>query len=49
MAKEYDVVILGAGASGMMAALTVHENGSSVGIFEKQALVGGTAGAFRVE
>ena len=44
MAKEYDVVILGAGASGMMAALTVHENGSSVGIFEKQALVGGTAG-----
>ena len=44
MDKEYDVVILGSGASGMMSAITAHENGSSVGLFEKQSLVGGTAG-----
>ena len=34
MKKEVDVVILGAGASGMMAALSAHESGSSVKIFE---------------
>ena len=44
MDKEYDVVILGSGASGMMSAITAYENGSSVGLFEKQSLVGGTAG-----
>ena len=44
MQKQYDVIILGAGASGMAAALAVHENGSSVGLFEKQNLVGGTTG-----
>ena len=38
MNKEYDVVILGSGASGMMSAITAHENGSSVGLFEKQSL-----------
>ena len=44
MQKQYDVIILGAGASGMAAALAVYENGSSVGLFEKQNLVGGTTG-----
>ena len=44
MKKEFDIVVLGAGASGMMAELSAHENGSSVGIFEKQSLIGGTAG-----
>ena len=44
MQLEYDVIILGAGASGMTAALAVHENGSSVGLFEKQDVIGGTAG-----
>ena len=44
MKKEFDIVVLGAGASGMIAALSAHENGSSVGIFEKQSLIGGTAG-----
>ena len=39
MNKEYDVVILGSGASGMMSAITAYENGSSVGLFEKQSLV----------
>ena len=44
MEDNYDVIILGAGASGMTAALAVYENGLSVGLFEKQNLVGGTAG-----
>ena len=44
MENNYDVIILGAGASGMTAALAVYENGLSVGLFEKQNLVGGTAG-----
>ena len=44
MQLEYDVIILGAGASGMTAALAAQENGSSVGLFEKQDVVGGTAG-----
>ena len=44
MQNNYDVIILGAGASGMTAALAVHENGLSVGLFEKQDIVGGTAG-----
>ena len=43
MQNNYDVIILGAGASGMTAALAVHENGLSVGLFEKQDIVGGTA------
>lgn len=43
MENNYDVIILGAGASGMTAALAVYENGLSVGLFEKQNLVGGTA------
>ena len=44
MQNTYDVIILGAGASGMTAAIAAHENGLSVGLFEKQNLVGGTAG-----
>ena len=44
MQNTYDVIILGAGASGMTAAIAAHENGLSVGLFEKQHLVGGTAG-----
>ena len=43
MQNNYDVIILGL-ESGMTAALAVHENGLSVGLFEKQDIVGGTAG-----
>ncbi len=39
MQNTYDVIILGAGASGMTAAIAAHENGLSVGLFEKQNLV----------
>lgn len=42
LAPHYDVVVLGTGAAGLMAALTAAEAGASVGLFEKGRLVGGT-------
>ncbi|MEM6709852.1 MAG: FAD-dependent oxidoreductase [Pseudomonadota bacterium] len=38
-----DVVVLGAGASGLAAALSAHEHGARVRVLEKSALVGGSA------
>lgn len=40
--KEFDVVVLGTGAAGLTAAITAHEGGAKVGVFEKHDLVGGT-------
>ena len=42
-ALSTDVVILGAGASGLCAALTAYEQGAEVLLLEKSDLVGGTA------
>lgn len=42
LAPHYDVVVLGTGAAGLMAAMTAAEAGASVGLFEKGRLVGGT-------
>jgi succinate dehydrogenase/fumarate reductase flavoprotein subunit len=39
---EFDVVVLGTGAAGLTAAITAHEGGAKVGVFEKDSLVGGT-------
>ena len=39
---EYDVVVLGSGASGLCAALAAADGGARVGLFEKAAVVGGT-------
>jgi 3-oxosteroid 1-dehydrogenase len=41
-ADEFDVVVLGTGAAGMVAAVTAHDAGARVGLFEKSDLVGGT-------
>jgi 3-oxosteroid 1-dehydrogenase len=41
--RIYDVVVLGTGAPGLTAALAAHDNGASVGLFEKSDLVGGTS------
>jgi 3-oxosteroid 1-dehydrogenase len=39
---RFDVVVLGTGAAGLVAALTAAEQGASVGLFEKTDHVGGT-------
>jgi 3-oxosteroid 1-dehydrogenase len=40
---EVDIVIIGAGAAGLTAALAAHESGASVAIIEKGEQLGGTA------
>ena len=40
--KEFDVVVLGTGAAGMVAALVAHDAGAKVGLFEKADVIGGT-------
>jgi succinate dehydrogenase/fumarate reductase flavoprotein subunit len=41
--QDYDVVVLGTGAAGLTAAISAHEGGAHVGVFEKAATVGGTS------
>lgn len=40
---EHDVVVLGSGAAGLVAALAAAEAGATVGVYEKADRVGGTA------
>jgi 3-oxosteroid 1-dehydrogenase len=41
--KEFDVIVLGTGAAGLTAAITAHDGGARVALFEKAATVGGTS------
>lgn len=41
--EEFDVVVLGTGAAGLTAAIRASAEGASVGLFEKQDRIGGTA------
>ena len=43
MQEKIDVLIIGAGASGLTAALAAHEEGASVMVLEKGAQLGGSA------
>jgi fumarate reductase flavoprotein subunit len=53
MNTETDVVVVGSGATGLVAALTAVEDGAKVIVFEKQRSLGGTSnffeGTFAVE
>lgn len=42
--REHDVVVLGTGAAGLIAAVSAHEHGATVGLYEKAEHVGGTTG-----
>ncbi len=46
-AIQADVVVVGAGASGLVAALTAAEGGAKVIVFEKQRSIGGTSNFFK--
>jgi 3-oxosteroid 1-dehydrogenase len=41
--ETFDVVVLGTGAAALAAALRAHDEGASVGLFEKADTVGGTS------
>jgi succinate dehydrogenase/fumarate reductase flavoprotein subunit len=43
ISTEYDVVVLGSGAAGLVAALAAAQTGCSVGLYEKASLLGGTS------
>lgn len=42
MSSSFDVVVLGSGAAGLVAALAAHDAGAKVALFEKAGVVGGT-------
>src|SRR5215204_1627147 len=39
---RHDVVVLGTGAAGLVAAIAAHDAGAAVGLYEKADVVGGT-------
>ncbi len=42
MTTTHDVIVLGTGAAGLVAALAAHDGGAEVGVYERAPFVGGT-------
>jgi 3-oxosteroid 1-dehydrogenase len=40
---QFDVIVLGTGAAGLVAAISAADQGASVGLYERSDLVGGTS------
>ena len=40
--RTFDVVVMGSGGAGLLAALRARERGASVAVIEKSRLIGGT-------
>lgn len=49
MTERFDVVVLGAGPAGLMAARKLTQQGRSVVVLERASAVGGMAGSFEIE
>ncbi|HUV80281.1 MAG TPA: NAD(P)/FAD-dependent oxidoreductase [Candidatus Bathyarchaeia archaeon] len=47
--KKYDVIVVGAGISGVLAALTLSKHGKSVLVLEKMQYVGGNCNSYTVD
>ncbi|MBN1134567.1 MAG: NAD(P)/FAD-dependent oxidoreductase [Methanosarcinaceae archaeon] len=47
--KNYDVIVVGAGISGLLAALTLSKHGKKVLVLEKNQYVGGNCNSYKVD
>ncbi len=47
--KKYDVIVVGAGISGVLAALTLSKHGKSVLVLEKRQYVGGNCNSYMID
>mgnify|MGYP001002078279 FL=1 len=47
--KKYDVVVVGAGISGLLAALTLSKHGKKVLVLEKRQYIGGNCNSYMVD
>ena len=49
MEKKYDVIVVGAGISGLLAALTLSKHGKRVLVLEKMQYVGGNCNSYTID
>ena len=49
MSTKYDVIVVGAGVSGLLSALSLSKEGKSVLILEKEDYVGGVCRSYKVQ
>lgn len=47
--KKYDVIVVGAGVSGLLAALTLSKHGKHVLVLEKGRYLGGNCNSYMVD